>query len=211
LAGQDSHLLDDTRSFMVASHPPIPFDPQGLVALEFLSASTQAADTGIDWEALFAGEVLVDTLEDSKGLPGLRALFTVAASRERIWAVLLDYGHFPEIFAGIDKIQVLADDKYGALLEFWVDAVLKKYHYVLYRHYEKPGWRITWRRLSGDLERIEGSWDIRETPQEGVHLLVYESYVKVGGVMSTALVRWGAMQKAREMGQRLRQWIAHLP
>jgi hypothetical protein len=25
------------------------------------------------------------------------------------------------------------------------------------------------------------------------------------------LVRWGAMQKAREMGQRLRQWIAHLP
>ena len=36
LAGQDSHLLDDERSFMVASHPPIPFDPQGLVALKFL-------------------------------------------------------------------------------------------------------------------------------------------------------------------------------
>src|SRR5512134_2365288 len=36
LAGQDSHLLDDARSFMVASHPPIPFDPQGLVALNFL-------------------------------------------------------------------------------------------------------------------------------------------------------------------------------
>jgi hypothetical protein len=38
LAGRDSHLLDDARSFMVASHPPIPFDPQGLVALEILSA-----------------------------------------------------------------------------------------------------------------------------------------------------------------------------
>src|SRR6266478_4140793 len=37
LAGQDSHLLDDTQSFMKASHPPIPFDPQGLVALEFQS------------------------------------------------------------------------------------------------------------------------------------------------------------------------------
>jgi hypothetical protein len=36
LAGRDSHPLDDARSFMVASHPPIPFDPQGLVALEFL-------------------------------------------------------------------------------------------------------------------------------------------------------------------------------
>jgi len=38
LAGQDSHLLDDKQSFMKASHPPIPFDPQGLVALKFLSA-----------------------------------------------------------------------------------------------------------------------------------------------------------------------------
>ena len=37
LAGQDSHLLDDKQSFMKASHPPIPFDPQGLVALIFLS------------------------------------------------------------------------------------------------------------------------------------------------------------------------------
>ena len=36
MAGQDSHLLDDTQSFMKASHPPIPFDPQGLVALFFL-------------------------------------------------------------------------------------------------------------------------------------------------------------------------------
>jgi len=36
LAGQDSHPLDDERSFMVASHPPIPFDPQGLVALDCL-------------------------------------------------------------------------------------------------------------------------------------------------------------------------------
>ena len=38
LAGQDSHLLDDTQSFMESLPPPIPFDPQGLVALNFLSA-----------------------------------------------------------------------------------------------------------------------------------------------------------------------------
>ena len=38
LAGRDSHPLDDEQSFMEVSHPPIPFDPQGLVALKFLSA-----------------------------------------------------------------------------------------------------------------------------------------------------------------------------
>ncbi len=41
LAGQGSHLLDDTQSFMVASQPPIPLDPQGLVALKCLSVKTK--------------------------------------------------------------------------------------------------------------------------------------------------------------------------
>ena len=32
LVGRDSHPLDDKQSFMEVSHPPIPVDPQGLVA-----------------------------------------------------------------------------------------------------------------------------------------------------------------------------------
>jgi hypothetical protein len=34
---------NDERSFMVASHPPIPFDSQGLVALFFLSVRSAHA------------------------------------------------------------------------------------------------------------------------------------------------------------------------
>jgi hypothetical protein len=108
-------------------------------------------------------------------------------------------------------MQVLEQDAYGAKIEFWVDAVLRKYHYVVYRSYEQPGRRLTWRRLSGDVQRLEGSWEIRDTPERDVHLLVYESYVHVGGILPLSLVRRSAMQKAREMGQGLRQWIARLP
>jgi Polyketide cyclase / dehydrase and lipid transport len=176
-----------------------------------LSSAIAVADNERDWEALFQGAVLVEAVENGAGLPGLRAMFVVPASRERIWAVLLDYKNFPDIFAGIDKIQVLAHDAFGATIEFWIDAVVKKYHYVVYRHYEKPGWRLTWQRLSGDLQRLDGSWEIRDTPERGAHLLVYESYVQVGGIIPMSLVRRSAMQKAREMGQRLRQWIARLP
>jgi hypothetical protein len=176
-----------------------------------LSSAIAAADDKLDWQALFQGEVLVEAIENGDGLPGLRAMFVVPASRERIWAVLLDYEHFPDIYAGIDKIQVLAHDASGATIAFWIDAMVKKYHYVVYRHYEKPGWRLTWRRLSGDLQRLEGSWEIRDTPERGVYLLAYESYVQVGGIIPTSLVRRSAMQKAREMGHRLRQWIARWP
>jgi hypothetical protein len=174
------------------------------------SHAIAAADAEMDWPALWRGEVLVETIENSQGLPGLRAVFVVPAARERIWSVLLDYQHYAQIFTGIDKMQVLEQDAHGAKIEFWVDAVLRKYHYVVYRYYEQPGRRLTWRRLSGDLQRLEGSWEIRDTPERDVHLLVYESYVQVGGIVPLSLVRWSAMQKAREMGQGLRQWIARL-
>jgi hypothetical protein len=175
------------------------------------SHAMAAADAKMNWPALWQGEVLVEPIENSQGLPGLRATFVVPAARERIWAVLLDYQHFTQIFAGIDKMQVLEQDTRGAKIEFWVDAVLRKYHYVVYRSYEQPGRRLTWRRLSGDLQRLEGSWEIHDTPERDVHLLVYESYVQVGGILPLSLVRGSAMQKAREMGRGLRQWIARLP
>src|SRR2546422_6118824 len=43
LVGRDLHPLDDTQSFMKASPPPIPFDQQSLVALNFLSTRTWAS------------------------------------------------------------------------------------------------------------------------------------------------------------------------
>ena len=46
-------------------------------------------------------------------------------------------------------MQVLEQDAQGAKIEFWVDAVLRKYHYVVYRYYEQPGRRLTWQRLLG--------------------------------------------------------------
>lgn len=169
------------------------------------------AQRSMDWGRILAGEVVVEAVQKSDGLLGVRATFAVAAAREHIWAVLLDYENFPQMFRGIEKITVQEQHASGAQVEFWIDAVLKKYHYVLYRHYEQPGWRLTWQQIAGDLKRIEGSWDIRETPQSGVHVLIYESYVEVGGVVPRAWMQRGALRRTRDMGERLRQWIEHRP
>lgn len=174
-------------------------------------ASDPAVVGGVDWDTLLAGEVVIETVQHLDGFSGLRASFAVVAGRERIWAVLVDYAHFPQLFPDIDKMRVLAQDQDGAQVEFWVNAVVAHYHCVLYRRYDAPGRRLTWIRLGGDFKRIEGSWEIRDTPRPGVSLLVYESYVDIGGVMPKALVRLEAMRKAREMGQRLQHWIAGRP
>ena len=81
---------------------------------------------GSDWAALFAGDVVVEAVKRPDGVPGLRASFAVAAPRERIWAVLLDYANFPKIFPGIRDMRVLTHDQHGAQVEYWVNAVLSK-------------------------------------------------------------------------------------
>ena len=169
------------------------------------------AQRSTDWERMLAGEVVVDAVQKDDGLAGVRAMFAVTAAREQIWAVLLDYENFQQMFHGIEKIKVQEQYASGAQVEFWIDAVLKKYHYVLYRHYEQPGWRLTWQQIAGDLKRIEGSWEIRATPQSGVHVLIYESYVDIGGIVPRAWVQGGALRRARDMGERLRQWIEQQP
>src|SRR5687768_7797628 len=106
------------------------------------------AQRSLDWGRILAGEVIVDAVQKNDGLSGVRAMFAVTAAREQIWAVLLDYENFQQMFHGIEKITVQEQHASGAQVEFWIDAVLKKYHYVLYRHYEQPGWRLTWRQIA---------------------------------------------------------------
>ena len=166
-----------------------------------------ATASSSDWENLSDGKVVVVDKENRAGIPGIQAKFVVSASIDRIWEVLLDYEHFPEIFKGIKKMSVLHENHSGAIIEFWIDAVLAELHYILHRHYEIPRKRITWERISGDLQVIEGSWEIRDTAKNEEKLVIYESYVKVGGPVPTKLIRWGAKRRAREMGKRLRQWI----
>ena len=170
-----------------------------------------AAAPRVNWETLFAGDVLVDVVHRADGVAGLRSLFTVAASRERIWSVLLDYDNFPQIFHGVKRLKVLESDKHRARVEYWIDAILATYHYIALREYPEPGHKVTWMRLSGDFKRLEGSWEIQETPRPGVHMLAYESYMEVDSIIPEALIRLEAIRRTREMGEHLRRWIEKRP
>ncbi len=181
------------------------------VGATLLHLVTTAAEAAEDWTKIFAGEVLVKAVENAEGIPGVRAVFGISASKERIWAVLLDYDNYPKIFKGVRKTHVLEQAESSAKVEFWIKAVIVKHHYILDRQYEVPGRRLTWKRIAGDLKRIEGSWEIRDTPRADVNLLMYKSYVKVGRWIPTRLVRRIAMGKARDMGKRLRNWIEGRP
>ena len=180
-----------------------------LLALSAEAASGQQT-AELDWEQLERGTVIVEEVTSASGIPGVRASFLVKASRETIWSTLLDYENFPNFFEGINRMRVLTQDHDGAHVEFWVDAVLTDLHYVLYRHYVAPGHQLTWRRVSGDLKQIHGSWEILDTDNPDRKLLIYDSYVDIGFSLITWAIRQGAKSKAKEMGYRLREWVENL-
>jgi len=161
-----------------------------------------------DW-APFLQQRTVEVTEasTSDGVPGVRALFAVTGSRERVWNALVDYERFPEIFKGIERIEVLEKDARHAVVELWVEGEIGALHYVLERRYERPGYHLSWRKLSGDLQRIEGSWEIRDTPRAGTLLLVYQSYVEIGWFIPSSLYQWVAKRRTAEMATAFRRWI----
>jgi uncharacterized membrane protein len=191
----------------------IPRVVTAFVLLAALTAPLRGAADGVtlsaaDWAALLDKHAVeITEVSSPDGAHGVRALFAVVAPRERVWGTLVDYENFPKIFKGIDRMNVLEQDAHHAVVELWVEGEIGRVHYVLERLYEHPGHRLSWRRLSGDLDRIEGSWEIRDTPRPGTLLLVYESYVDIGWFVPSSLYVWIAKRRTAEMATTLRRWI----
>ena len=175
--------------------------------LLFCTSTLQSENSIINWEPLNRNEVVIKEVETSSGIPGVRVLFVVEASRDVIWSTLVDYDNFKKFFHGIDDIKVLEQDEKGAFVEFWIDAVIMNFHYTLYRNYIKPLYHLSWQRVRGDLKIIQGSWKILDMSDKKKKLLIYESYVDIGFAPITWGIRQGAKSKALEMGYRLRKWI----
>jgi hypothetical protein len=162
------------------------------------------------WDRLMQEEILVEKIEDSLGLPGIRAMFTISASRDELWEMLTDYKNFPKIYGGIDSLSVLAEDEHSAKVEIFQTALVKKLRFVLQRNYVREGYRLTWERLSGDLKYIQGSWEIIDSPDHNTKLVIYTSFFKYGGLVPTRFARNWAIPEVRSMAENARIWVRQM-
>ena len=158
-------------------------------------------------QRLSEGEVIVEAIEDSSGLPGASAMFQIEGTRSQIWVMLNDYETFKQMYDDIDSVRVLKEDEKGATIEIWYNATIGKFHYVLHRNYEIPEYKLSWERVSGDLKVISGGWEILDAIDKKSKILIFESYVKTGGLIPPKLVRRISMNKAEKMGVRLPEWF----
>src|SRR6185369_15120597 len=121
-----------------------------------------------------------------------------------------DYDHFPRIFRNVRQAKVIKELPGGVDVDFVVDARLRDIHYVLTSRYVEYGKRITWTRLSGDLQIIDGGWTIESGPNSGLLRVTYESYVKIGWYVPAFAARLSASNEVRVMVRALRDRLGEL-
>jgi len=173
--------------------------PVLLPVLLLLAAALFSGHGAAAEEALNIEDVIND-----KGVKGLRATFQLNASREAIWDLLTDYGRFTETFTGIRSLDVISEDDQGARVRFKIKVAFLSFDYTLQRDYVRPYELITWHRTGGDFRHLSGSWGIIPGPAEGTQEVIYESFVDVGFLIPTALVRDGAARELEKTVTRMR-------
>jgi ribosome-associated toxin RatA of RatAB toxin-antitoxin module len=180
------------------------------ILLELYASPGGAADSppnGFPSAPVATNDVAIERITNSDGIDGLRATFQIKASREAIWKMLIDYKRFRDLFENLEDISVLEETERGARVHYRIRAAMMHFEYTLQRDYEQPGRRLTWHRIDGAFKSMSGVWEIREGSDFAHHVVICESFVDIGHLIPTALVRRGASNDMRKMAIRLRQLL----
>jgi hypothetical protein len=157
-------------------------------------------------------DVVIEVVKTSDNVPGIKASFCVKSTPERIWSVLTGYHDFPKIYKGLNKTDVLVATNAGAKVGYrysinFLGVFNREINMVLSDQYSASHRRIVWESVAGDIERLEGSWDILDTQQKGTCLLVYHSYAKAPWYVPASLVRFRVMNEVHDMVRAIRTWV----
>ncbi|MFD5180656.1 SRPBCC family protein [Nocardia sp. NPDC058379] len=100
----------------------------------------------------------------------------IEAPSQQVMAVIADLASYPEWVAAAQSVEVLDTDTAGraATARFVLDAGVVKDTYVLAYTWRADGHAVSWRLLSGDLQKAQdGSYELRDRP-DGSTEVVYE-------------------------------------
>ena len=149
----------------------------------------------------------VEPLKDERGVEGLRSTFVVDAPADAVLNVLWDVSRFKSIFPEVRDMQVLAHHPGNTIdVRFEIDAVVASPSYTLRRCLTPAaagGGEVSWLSIAGDIKSIRGSWLV--VPIDATRCrVIYTSFVDVGPVFVSGMVRGVAMRKATDLAERVR-------
>lgn len=179
-----------------------------LFVISCLAGTAPARDlSSAEMERVRGGEVIVNEVESAAGVPGVEAIFIVRAGKKAALDALTDYANFRRVFPDVDRLKVRSINTGEAVVEFGISLLFIKISYTLSRRVDAENGLLTWSKVDGDLDVVEGSWLLQEIPGEKALIAVYTSYVKYGGMALTNVIRWRAIQQTRKMCSSFKRYV----
>jgi len=159
------------------------------------------------------GQIVVRTLAtDAPSAGRVLAAVAIAAPVETVWAVMVDVERAPEFIPGLRRARALERGPTHDLIEHAVkySALLPEFNYR-YRADYRPPEQIDFRRVSGDLKALEGSWSLRPTADGRGTLVLYAVRLDPGFLVPQWLVRRSLQKNLPAVLLALRTRVLSLP
>ena len=173
-------------------------NPNKMLAMVLLLPSGNLAAAKIDdWvplDAVLGGEVSVyvqPRSENRRQQRAVSAAIHIPADPDQLWEIMVDCDEAPGFVPGLRRCSVLEEtpEGYGQLIEHevklaWFAPTVTYQFEATYQPYEQ----IAFRRTSGDLREMEGSWTLMEIPSGGT-LVIYDVRMVPGFAVPKWMVR----------------------
>jgi carbon monoxide dehydrogenase subunit G len=142
---------------------------------------------------LKAGEVVIDVRPDPQGATGLiRAVIDIPAAPQRVWQVMTDCERSKRTIPSLKTCRVMEQAADGAfdVREHVVQWIwpLPSVRSVFRSDYQ-PFQRIAFRKIEGDLELLEGDWQLVALSGGAATRLTYRARITPGWPVPGAMVR----------------------
>jgi hypothetical protein len=148
--------------------------------------------------------------------PGWRATFVVHGDANDVLDVVVDQPRYSKtLFSGVKSVKVLSPQASGTWqMEYIVEGAFGDLTYVsknVLRRTEGGGGSLSWSRVSGALDVVEGSWVITPRAEVGWSDVEYTVRVAMGPGFLQGFVRDGVKENATGIASRMRGVLAKLP
>lgn len=127
------------------------------------------------------GEIVTEVTDGPGGRRDARARALIAAPPEKVWAAITDYPRYKEFMPFTTASEVRKRE--GDTVWFYTELSfpLKTIRYEIKLRLDKPGWRVDWTMVSGDLKANEGGWRLEPFgASSGETYVIYTLFIQPG-------------------------------
>jgi ribosome-associated toxin RatA of RatAB toxin-antitoxin module len=174
----------------------------------------QIGDDGFRFEQselaqLYKGEVIVRSDESDKRR--VQAAIWIDSPAQPIWSVLTDCSHSPEFIPHLKSCRILQDGRDTRITEQQVkfSTFLPTFTYVIQSKYQKFR-RIDFKKVSGDLKAIDGSWVLEEIADGRYTILVYSLFLDPGFFVPQGMIQQSLKKDLPNVLLAVRNRVSHL-